>query len=192
MSTSILDSVKKNLGLASDYTDFDLDVTTHINAAFGELLQLGVGPATGFFIQDNTASWESYTDRPELLGMVQALVYLKVRLSFDPPATSFTIEAMQKLISEWEWRINVQAETPPVVISVASWWDVTDLADFPAGAITGDWGYDTSTWDIYVKDQQISTPALWDLTSLDDFPDEAVIGELGFDTATGNVWRKAA
>lgn len=189
---SILDSVKKVLGLDYDYTEFDLDVVIHINAAFGELLQLGVGPVDGFFISDNTSLWTAYTSRTDLLGMVKSWMYMKVRLAFDPPATSFTIEAFQKQIDEMTWRINVLAETPVVAVSSGGWWDLTGLSDFPLGAVTGDAGYDRTTWSIYVKDQQTNAPALWDLTGLSDFPDEAVIGELGFDSDTGNVWRKSA
>ena len=112
---SILDSTKKILGLDFDYTDFDLDVITHINTAFMSLRQLGVGPSTGFVISDNTATWDQFTPDIVMLAGVKTYVYLKVRLAFDPPPTSFAIEALQRQIEEAEWRINVVAETinPP-------------------------------------------------------------------------------
>jgi hypothetical protein len=112
---SILDSVKKVLGLDSDYTEFDLDVIMHINSTFMTLQQLAVGPKTGFAIVDNTLLWSDYTDNLNLLGAVRSYLYLSVRMLFDPPATSFTIEAFQKQKLEFEWRLNVMAETiePP-------------------------------------------------------------------------------
>jgi hypothetical protein len=37
-------------------------------------------------------------------------VWAKVKLAFDPPTTSFGIDAMQKMCNEMEWRLNVQSE----------------------------------------------------------------------------------
>ncbi|MET0786331.1 MAG: hypothetical protein ABWY25_06455 [Paenisporosarcina sp.] len=106
MEESILNSTKKILGLADDYTAFDLDVITHINAAFSILDQLGVGPVDGFFIEDETAVWGDYGLPPNQLHLVKTYVYLKVRILFDPPATSYLLEAATNQIKEYEWRLN--------------------------------------------------------------------------------------
>jgi len=110
MEESILKSTKKILNLADDYTPFDLDIITHINAAFSVLDQLGIGPEGGFSIVDDTTLWSEYTAPANQLHLVKTYVYLKVRLVFDPPATSFLIEAMNKQIAEYEWRLNVLRE----------------------------------------------------------------------------------
>jgi hypothetical protein len=107
---SILDSVKKILGLDVDYTEFDLDVVMHINTAFMNLQQLAVGPVEGFTIADNTKLWTDFTEVENLLSGIQSYIYLRVRMLFDPPTLSFVIDAMQKQIAELEWRLNVQAE----------------------------------------------------------------------------------
>ena len=106
MEESILNSTKKILGLADDYTEFDLDVITHINAAFSILDQLGVGPVDGFFIEDETSIWADYGLPANQLHLVKTYVYLKVRILFDPPATSYLIEAANNQIKEYEWRLN--------------------------------------------------------------------------------------
>ena len=106
MEESILKSTKKILGLADDYTAFDLDVITHINAAFSILDQLGVGPEGGFFIQDDTDLWTDYVAPPNQLNLIKTYVYLKVRLLFDPPPTSYLISAATDQIKEYEWRLN--------------------------------------------------------------------------------------
>lgn len=111
MEESILKSTKKILGLAENYTPFDLDVITHINAAFSILDQLGVGPEGGFAILDDTAAWSNYAVTTEnQLHLVKTYVYLKVRMLFDPPATSFLIEAANNQLREYEWRLNVFRE----------------------------------------------------------------------------------
>lgn len=108
---SILDSIKKTLGLDADYTAFDLDITMHINTAFATLRQLGVGPTDGFAIADNTSLWSAYSPDMVLLASVKSYVFAKVKLLFDPPATSFGIQAMKAMVEELEWRLNVQGES---------------------------------------------------------------------------------
>lgn len=112
MQNSILTSTKNILGLDEDYTAFDLDVITHINYAFSVLKDLGVGPAVGFSIEDKTAEWDSLSLPVDQLSMVRTYVYLKTRSIFDPPATSFAIEAMKRQIEEQEWRLTVKRDEP--------------------------------------------------------------------------------
>lgn len=117
---SILTTTKKVLGLEAAYTAFDLDVTTHINAAFSTLNQLGVGPEDGFFIEDATEEWEDFDVPANQLNLVRSYVYLKVRMLFDPPHTSYLINATNKQIEEFEFRLNMFREValPPVVEEV--------------------------------------------------------------------------
>ena len=110
MEESILTSTKKILGLDEAYTAFDLDVITHINAAFSILSQLGVGPEGGFYIEDASDVWADFIVPPDQLHLVKTYIYLKVRSLFDPPTTSFLIEATEKQIKEYEWRLNIFRE----------------------------------------------------------------------------------
>lgn len=107
---SILTSIKKLLGITADYTHFDTDIIIHINSVFSILTQLGVGPAAGFSISDDTAVWSDYLQDNAVIEMVKTYVYLKVKLIFDPPANSFVVTSMEKTISELEWRLNVAAD----------------------------------------------------------------------------------
>lgn len=107
---SILNSTKKILGLEETYDVFDLDVITHINAAFSTINQLGVGPEEGFFVTDDSQEWGSFEVPDNQLHAVKTYVYLKVRVLFDPPGTSFLNEAMDKQIKELEWRLNMFRE----------------------------------------------------------------------------------
>lgn len=109
-ANSILDSVKKILGMDASYTVFDLDVTLHINSVFSTLNQLGVGPDAGFMIEDNTALWDTFLLGDPRLNQVKSYVFLRVKMLFDPPMTSFHIDAMKEQIKELEWRLNVQRE----------------------------------------------------------------------------------
>ena len=119
-SNSILNDVKKTLGLAPDYNVFDQEVITHINSVLMTLTQLGVGPVNGFMIQDETATWTDFIDDIRYNG-IKSYIYMKVRLIFDPPQLGYVIDAFKAQIQELEWRINVMREeivhpTPPPVV----------------------------------------------------------------------------
>lgn len=110
MEKSILKSVKKLLGITPEYTAFDLDILTHINSVFSSLKQLGIGPEALIVVEDDTINWDQLDLSKDQLNWVRTYVYLKVRYLFDPPATSFGIEALEKQITEHEWRLNVDRE----------------------------------------------------------------------------------
>lgn len=109
MDTSILNNIKKLLGLAEDYEAFDIEIVVLINAAFSVLRQLGVGPEEGFAITDASSTWADFDGDPARLEMVKTYVYLKVRVVFDPP-TGGVLDSMNKLIQEYEWRMNVEVD----------------------------------------------------------------------------------
>lgn len=119
MSDSILISTKKILGIAADYTAFDVDIITHINSAFGTLAELGIGPIEGFMIVDETTTWDAFLEYDTRLNAVKTYVFLRVKLLFDPPNTSYLINSMKEQRLELEWRLNVIREydtypMPPV------------------------------------------------------------------------------
>lgn len=108
---SILTSIKKLLGIPADYTAFDEDIIMHINSVFMVLNQLGVGPADGFFIEDDSTTWADYIQNPRKWHAVKTYIYAKVRLIFDPPQNSAHIKCFENTIAEFEWRLNFEAET---------------------------------------------------------------------------------
>jgi hypothetical protein len=107
---SILNSTKKILGIDESYLVFDLDITTHINAAFSTLNQLGVGPENGYFITDEEDQWSEFDVPDNQLHLAKTYIYLKVKSLFDPPATSYHTEAIKNQINELEWRLNMLRE----------------------------------------------------------------------------------
>ena len=111
MEQSILTSTKKILGIEYSYTVFDLDILTHINASFSILTQLGLGPTTGFFIEDENTTWDEFMAPGVELSLVRTYIFLKVRMLFDPPTTSFLIGAYTDQIEEYEWRLAAMNES---------------------------------------------------------------------------------
>lgn len=107
---SILDSIKVLLGSNKEDTHFDPEIAIHINSAIMTLTQLGVGPVEGFSIQDKIKTWSDFLGDRTDLEAIKSYIYLKVRLVFDTPTSSFVIAAYEKQIAEFEWRLNVQQE----------------------------------------------------------------------------------
>lgn len=107
---SILTSVKKMLGIASDYNHFDADIIMHINSVFMILHQLGVGPVEGFTIEGNDETWDEFIKDEFTIESVKSYMYLKVSLLFDPPTSTNVLEAKNRLASELEWRLNAAAD----------------------------------------------------------------------------------
>ena len=111
MEDSILLSIKKVLGITEECTDFDQDIIMAINTALGILTQIGVGPIDGLFITDSTSTWSEFIPDGMKLEIVKTFVYLKVKLLFDTSTlSSATIDSMNKMLSELEWRINISVD----------------------------------------------------------------------------------
>lgn len=110
MNESILLTIKKMLGLASDYDAFDTDIIVNINSVFTILNQLGVCDDEYFIVYGESETWSDFLNGRVDLELVKSYMYLKVRLVFDPPSTGVLHEAMERQIQEFEWRLNIQAE----------------------------------------------------------------------------------
>ena len=107
---SILESVKKALGIDADQIEFDPEIIMHINTTLSTLTQIGVGPVDGFAISSATDKWSDFIPDDPKWSQVKTYIYTKVRLIFDPPQSSYAVEAMNKVASELEWRLYIIAD----------------------------------------------------------------------------------
>lgn len=108
---SVLNSIKKLLGIQESYTIFDADLIMHINSTFAMLNQIGIGPKEGFMIEDSYTTWDEYITKANE-SMVKSYIYLKVRLLFDPPSNNSLTESINRQLSELEWRLLLVGDTP--------------------------------------------------------------------------------
>lgn len=110
MQSSILTTIKKMLGIESSYSHFDTDIIININSVLMTLQQLGVGPEDGFSIEGSSEKWCDFIEQRKDLEAIKTYIYLKVKLLFDPPTNSFSIDSYERQAKEFEWRLNVRAE----------------------------------------------------------------------------------
>ena len=108
---SILGTIKKMLGIADDYEQFDVDIIIHINSAFATLAQIGSSLKDDYSISDKNNLWTEYTDNVKILDSIKTYIYLKTRLIFDPPTSSMVAEAIKERIKELEFRIQLSADS---------------------------------------------------------------------------------
>lgn len=106
---SILDSVKKFLGLIPEYTEFDSQIITLINSAFAQLNMIGYGPANTFEISDDSTKWGEYITDSKY-SQVKTYIETYVKNQFDPPSSSFVLTSYKELLDELLWRINILSE----------------------------------------------------------------------------------
>lgn len=104
---SILNSIKKVIGFEPEYDAYDIDIIMHINTIFSVLNQIGVGPEKPLRIEDATTTWDAFTTDRVDIEDVKTYVYIRVRLLFDPPTSSFVINALTDQYKELEWRLNI-------------------------------------------------------------------------------------
>lgn len=108
---SILTSIKKMLGITEEYENFDADIIMHINSVFMILNQLGIGSEKCYRIVDKFDIWTDFLpETDQNFEPVKSYIYLKVKILFDPPASSIVMESMNRMVNELEWRMNAQVE----------------------------------------------------------------------------------
>ena len=108
---SILTSIKKLMGLTEEYDAFDQDILILINSVLFELEQIGVKAKDGFSLTDKTVVWSDYSDDDRLLNALKPYIYMKTKLTFDPPTSSGALDSMNRIIDRFEWRINLYSDT---------------------------------------------------------------------------------
>ena len=115
---SILNSIKKLLGIFPDVEAYNQDIIIHINSVFAILASMGVGPTNGFRIQSADEQWSEFLNQcigegkgadTNLYEDVKTFVYMKVKLIFDPPASSALLDSYNNLIKEIEYRLYTQS-----------------------------------------------------------------------------------
>lgn len=108
---SILISIKQLIGITDEYVAYDPEIIMHINSVFKILKRLGVGPADGFRIKDDSEVWDDFVAPEQNLEDVKTYIGMKVKLLFDPPDSAAHLTALKESIAEFEWQLNVECDS---------------------------------------------------------------------------------
>lgn len=110
METSILKTIRSMLDMDPDEEAYNNDILVHVNSAIMTLGQLGIGPKDGFTVSSAADTWDEFLGESKLLEGAKQYIYIKTRLGFDPPTSSFVVEAMRAAATELESRLNMQVD----------------------------------------------------------------------------------
>lgn len=97
---TIMEDTKTYLGLSEDDTGFEREIADAIDNALATATQLNREVGTVLSHED------TYPATP-LGRILRQYVNYSVRLTFDPPQTSFAIKAVESLKQEAEWRLTI-------------------------------------------------------------------------------------
>lgn len=107
---SILKTIKTMLGIDPEDDVYTAELLVHINSAIMILTQIGVGPKEGFTVSSVVETWDEFLGSSKLLEGAKQFIYIKTKIGFDPPASSFVVEAMQQMANELVQRLNIQVD----------------------------------------------------------------------------------
>lgn len=105
---TILGDVKQYLGIDSEMTDFDPELLGHIEGSVSTLTQFGIGAVD--LMVDAATTWENLIGETNLYVSAKTYIYSKVKIIFDPPDSSYALNALKERADELEWRLRSLAE----------------------------------------------------------------------------------
>ena len=118
---SILDTIKKLIGVDVSDDSFDPDIIIDINSAIFTLSQMGIGPKNGFIVIDRTQKWSDYINSSTIsLEGIKSYIHLQTKIVFDQPTNSTVIDSIRRKIQELEWRLMLAVETNNLEVQNAS------------------------------------------------------------------------
>lgn len=110
MDESILNTIKSMIPVDLDITDFDQELIVLINSSLSTLYQLGIG-SEQFRINGSEETWSDLLgDKDYYLESVKTVVYIDVKIIFDPPTSSIVMETLKEMRKEHQWRIASQVD----------------------------------------------------------------------------------
>jgi|LSQX01.3.fsa_nt_gb hypothetical protein len=107
--SSVLNDIKSFLLIPEEIKDFDQTLILHINSQLVYLKQLGYGEDLPDEISDATTTWNDVVG-DYYNSDLKLLVGLRVKLVFDTPAVGSVTAAMERQISDAEWRVHARRE----------------------------------------------------------------------------------
>ena len=105
----IITDIKQMLG-ASIYDDsFDVNIVIAINSALAVLSDIGISEADNVCLEiGDTVTWDELLEGRTDIEYIKSYIYLKVKMLFDPPSSSALLDAYNRQIAEFEWRLNTK------------------------------------------------------------------------------------
>ena len=109
MFNDVLTDVKQMVG-ASIYDDsFDVNIVIAINSVLAVLSDIGISEVDDTCLNvDDVMTWDELLKGRTDIKYIKSYIHLKVKMLFDPPSSSALLDAYNRQIAEFEWRLNTK------------------------------------------------------------------------------------
>ena len=107
--SDIITDVKQMVGASIYDNSFDVNIVIAINSALAVLSDIGISEADNVCLEiGDTVTWDELLEGRTDIEYIKTYIYLKVKMLFDPPSSSALLDAYNRQISEFEWRLNTK------------------------------------------------------------------------------------
>lgn len=108
---TLLTEIKKQLCVGNDTTAFDDEIQSYISPILLTLNELGAlsDEEMTLLLQDPNLDINTIF-KDDIRAVAITYIGMKVKLIFDPPSTSFVLEAFNRQLEELEWRMRQKIE----------------------------------------------------------------------------------
>lgn len=107
--SDIITDVKQMVGASIYDNSFDVNIVIAINSALAVLSDIGISEADNVCLEiGDTVKWDELLEGRTDIEYIKSYIYLKVKMLFDPPSSSALLDAYNRQIAEFEWRLNTK------------------------------------------------------------------------------------
>lgn len=88
---------------------FDVNIVIAINSVLAVLSDIGISEVDNVCLDiGDTITWDALLEGRTDIEYIKSYVYLKVKMLFDPPSSAALLDAYNRQIAEFEWRLNTK------------------------------------------------------------------------------------
>lgn len=107
--SSILRTIRELIVHDVNDPTFDVEIIVHLNTALSRLYELGV-TKSAFKVTGESETWADLLGDATKFEDVKTYLYIRVKIVFDPPSSSYVLTNLKEERDRLEWLLNVKAE----------------------------------------------------------------------------------
>lgn len=107
--SDIITDVKQMVGASIYDNSFDVSIVIAINSALAILSDIGISEVDDTCLNvDDVMTWDELLEGRTDIEYIKSYIYLKVKMLFDPPSSPALLDAYNRQIAEFEWRLSTK------------------------------------------------------------------------------------
>lgn len=107
--SDVITDVKQMVGASIYDNSFDVNIVIAINSVLAVLSDIGISEVDNIRLDiGDIVSWDELLLGRTDIEYIKSYIQLKVKMLFDPPSSSALLDAYNRQIEEFEWRLNTK------------------------------------------------------------------------------------